>query len=330
MNGRQRPLAAAVGIISLIVVACGGPAAPQEEAAKAELLMAFVPSSQAQQVTTNARPIADFISKEVGVPVKVQVPTSYAAVVEGLTSNNIDIAWVGALAYVAAHQKSGAEPMTKSDRCPPKTLVPNQPTPCQPIHTYPSIIITRTDSGINTVADLKGKKFAFGDPDSTSSNLWPRYFLKQNGVDPDRDFGRATNITSQTSIVAAVYNKTVDAGAMFGDARLNAQRQFPDILEKTKVLYTAPDQIPGDPQIVRKGLNSAQKEKVRQAFLKMGTDLTMKKALKDIYTIDALEPAKDSDYEPVRKIVNAVNPGILGKIVESPSPTVSPSPSPSR
>jgi len=300
----------------------------QEEAPKDQLVMAFVPSAQAQRVLVDAQPIGDFVSKEVGVSVKVQVPTSYAAVVEALTSKNVDIAWVGALAYVAAHDKSGAEPITKSLRCPPKSLVPNQPTPCKPVATYPSIIIAKADSGINGLSDLKGKRFAFGDPDSTSSNLWPRFYLKQNGIDPDRDLGKVTNISSHPAIAVAVYNGTVDAGAMFGDARTVAQRQFPDILTKTKVIFQAPQEIPGDPQIIRKGLNSAQKEKVKSAFTKMSTDPSMKAALAALYQIDALEPAKDSDYDPVRRVVQAVEPGVLRKFVETPSPSPSPTRSP--
>jgi len=287
--------------------------------------MAFVPSAQAQQVLTNAQPIGDFFTKEVGVPVRVQVPTSYAAVVEALTSKNVDIAWVGALAYVAAHDKSGAEPITKSLRCPPKSLVPNQPTPCSPVPTYASIIIARADSGINTLADLKGKRFAFGDPDSTSSNLWPKFYLKQNGIDPNRDLGKVTNISSQSAIAAAVYTGTVDAGAMFGDARTLAQSRYQDIFTKTKVIFTAPEEIPGDPQIIRKGLNSGQKEKVRQAFIKMGSDPSKKDLLK-IYSIDALQAAKDSDYDPVRRVVQAVEPGVLRTFIESPSPSPARSP----
>src|SRR5437763_10429612 len=117
----------------LLVAACGGagnnPPAATPEPAKTSLVMALVPSNQAQAILTSAQPIADYISHEVGVPVTAQVPTSYAAVVEGITSNNIDIAWVGALAYVAAHQKSGAEEITGSARRPPTH--PRAPAPAR-------------------------------------------------------------------------------------------------------------------------------------------------------------------------------------------------------
>ncbi len=328
MKFHLRAWSVALGV-AFLTVACGGPSgqpAPTEEPTKDQLVMGLVPSAQAQEVLTNAQPITEYLSKEIGVSVKAQVPTSYAAVVEGMTSNNVDIAWLGPLSYLAAHQKNGAEPMTKSVRCPPPSLVPTQPSPCIQKGTYPAIIIARTGSGINSLSDLKGKKFAFGDADSTSSNLWPRYYLKQNGIDPDRDLGNVASISSQSAIAAAVYNGTVDAGAMFGDARLLAQSRFPDILTKTQVIFQAPQEIPGDPQVVRKGLNSVQKDKVRQVFIKLGTDPSMKPALRKLFSIDTLEPAKDSDYDPVRRVVQAVNPGILGTFSTSSPAAASPSP----
>jgi len=327
-------------LATLTLAACGGggaatPAATAEPA-KSELVMALVPSGQAQQVLTNATPVADYISKEVGVPVKAQVPTSYAAVVEGVTSKNIDIAWVGALAYVAAHQKAGAEAMTKSARCAP-TYEPAGPQPgCTAVPTYPSIIICSAASGVGTLTDggdwsaLKGKRFAFGDSISTSSNLWPKFFMKKNKIDFEKDFAKTTVISSQGAIALAVSNGTADCGAMFGDARSTVQRAAPDIFSKTKVVFKAPQEIPGDPQMVRKDLNPGQKKKVVAAFQKLGHDPAMKKQIDALYQIASLEPAQDSDYDPVRTVVNAVNPNAVGEAIAAPSPTAAPSPSPTK
>jgi phosphonate transport system substrate-binding protein len=313
----------------LLVVACGGASsnAPTAtpEPAKSSLVMALVPSNQAQAILTSAQPIADYISHEVGVPVTAQVPTSYAAVVEGITSNNIDIAWVGALAYVAAHQKSGAEVITNSARCAPTYTAAPAAAGCPPKPSYPSIIICNTSSGVGELKDggdwsaLKGKKFAFGDSISTSSSLWPRYYMKQNHVDPDKDFAKAVSISSQSAIALSVYNGTADCGAMFGDARTGALKTAPDILSKTKVVFIAPQEIPGDPQIVRHNLNPTQKNKVKQALIKMGADPSMKKAINDLYQIASMEPAKDTDYDSVRRVVAAVNPGITGEVIAAPS-----------
>lgn len=97
-------LAAGV-ILVLAAAACGGgatpSAAPAAAPAKTSLTMAVLPTKQVQQSTAKARPIADYISAEVGVPVAVEVPGGYGEVVSGLHSNDVDVAWVSALAYVA-------------------------------------------------------------------------------------------------------------------------------------------------------------------------------------------------------------------------------------
>jgi phosphonate transport system substrate-binding protein len=261
----------------------------------------------------------------------VAVPTSYAAVVEGITSNNIDIAWVGALAYVAAHQKSGAEVLTKSARCAPTYDAKGPQAPCDAVPSYPSIVVCSTASNVPKLQDggdwssLKGKKFAFGDPDSTSSNLWPHYYLKKNKI-ADSDFSKTTNISSQGAIALAVLNGTADCGAMFGDARLTVAKQNPNIFDRTQVAFIAPQAIPGDPQLVRKTLNAAQKSRVRSAMEKLGHDASMKPALDKLYQIASMEPAQDSDFDPVRTVVNEVNPGVLGTITATPSPASGTSP----
>jgi phosphonate transport system substrate-binding protein len=315
---KHSPPAFLAALLSLVVVACGGaanaPAAPQEEAAKTSLVMAFVPSQQAQTVLVSAKPIADYVAKEVGVPITAQVPTSYAAVTEAMTSGNVDIAWVGPLDYVIGHEKNGAEPVTKSVR--------------KGVAGYHAFIIARKNSGIAGIKDLKGKSFAFGDPVSASSNLYPKYYMKQNGIDPEKDLGKAVNISNQTAIATSVCNGVVDAGAIYDDARTNpgADTACPGIMDKTQVIFTTP-LIPGDPQIVRHQMNAAQKKKVSDAMIKLGTDPTMSPYLKALFTIEKTVPAADSDYTDIRTIVKSVNPSLLTATPTPPpaSPSASPS-----
>jgi phosphonate transport system substrate-binding protein len=189
---------------------------------------------------------------------------------------------------------------------------------------YNAFIIARKGSGINGIKDLKGHSFAFGDPVSASSNLYPKYWMKQNGIDPDKDLTRAVNISNQTAIATAVCNGTVDAGAIYDDARTNAgaDTACPGIMDKTQVIFTTPHLIPGDPQIVRHQMNSDQKKKVYDAMIKLGTDTSMAQYLKALFTIEKTVPATDTDYNEIRSIVKAVNPGLL---TATPAPTPSPS-----
>lgn len=287
------------GIVIALSVACGGTSpAPAEPAVKQDVVMGFVPSQTTSIVQTNAGLIADYLSKKTGYKVTGQVLTSYAAVTEGMTSNLVDIGWVGPLDYVLAHQKNGAEAVTKSVR--------------RGLPSYKAFIIVNVNSGINSISDLKGKKFAFGDPTSASSNLYPQYMMKKAGFDP-KNLGQTVNISNQTQIAVEVCQGVVDAGAIYDDARTNAgaNTSCPGIMQKTKIIATTDPPIPGDPQMLRHNLNSGQKAKLKAAMIAMGTDPEIAAALKALYTIDSLVPAQDADYDNLRDVIRTVNPSLL-------------------
>jgi phosphonate transport system substrate-binding protein len=291
--------AAAAALVT--VAACGG-SSPGIQATpipiKQQIVMGFVPSQSADVVQTNADLISKFLSQKSGYTVTGKVLTSYAAVTEGMTSDNVDIGWVGPLDYVIAHKKNGAEAVTKSVR--------------NGLPSYKAFIIVGANSGINSVKDLKGKKFAFGDPLSASSALYPKAAMKAAGLNPDSDV-QGVSIANQTQIAVSVCQGTVDAGAIYDDARTNAgaDTSCPGIMTKTKIIYTTDPPIPGDPQMIRSDMNPIQKQKLKDAMLALGTDPTMKDALKKLYTIDALAPATDKDYDPLRAVVMAANPALL-------------------
>lgn len=273
------------------------PAGAGTEPEKKDLVMALVPSRQSDVIQTQADNIANFLSKETGYNITAKVLTSYAAVGEGMGAKNIDIAWVGPLDYVVAAKKFGVYAITGSVRA--------------GVLGYPSIIVARSDSGINTLADLKGKTIILGDELSASSNLYPRYALQQAGVKPDTDV-KVNKITNQSAIAIGVVEKAGDAGAFYSDARTNKEvtDKYPDIQTTTKVIYKSP-LIPADPQIVRKDLNAGQVQKIYTAMIKLSNDTDGKKYLKDLFTIDGLGSVKDSDYDGLRDVIKAVKPELL-------------------
>jgi len=285
-------------VIALLTIACGGTPAPAATPIKQDVVMGFVPSQTTSIVQTNAALIADYLSTKTGYHVTGTVLSSYAAVTEGMTSNQVDIGWVGPLDYVIAHQKNGAEAVTKSVR--------------QGLPSYKAFIIVNVNSGINSIADLKGKKFAFGDPTSASSSLYPRYMMSKAGFDP-KGLGQTVNISNQTQIAVEVCQGVVDAGAIYDDARTNkgADTSCPGIMTKTKVIATTDPPVPGDPQMIRHNLNPDQKAKLKAAMIALGTDPTMAGPLKALYSIDSLVPAADKDYDNLRDVIRTVNPSLL-------------------
>ena len=283
------------------------------------LTMAFVPSRDVAAIQLSADKIAAYLSKELGRPVKSVTLSSYAAVTQALTAKTADIGWVGPLDYLIGHEQNGSYPVTCS-------LRPGD-TPGSLLPGYKAFIIVKSDSGINDLAGLKGKSFAFGDPTSASSNLVPKGALIKAGIDPSKDL-KSVNISNQSAIAIAVYEGKADAGAIYNDARTNKEvkDKYPDILDKTKVISTS-DLIPCDPQIVRKDLTKALAEQIRAALLKYSADTEGKQVLNDLFTISALGAISDTDYDGFRQTVKAVNPDLL-KFVPPATPSPTPTPVP--
>jgi phosphonate transport system substrate-binding protein len=295
-----------ITLLAVLMAACGGtaaPAAPTGEPEKTEIVMGFVPSRDVNQIQASADAIAQYLSKETGYKVVSKTLTSYAAVSEGMTSKLIDIGWGGPFDYVSTHNQNGAYPITASVR--------------RGLKGYKAFVVVKSSSSIQSLKDLKGKTFAFGDTLSASSNLYPRWGMMKEGINPDTDL-KATKISNQSAIAIAVYQGQVDGGAFYDDARTNKEvvDKFPDVLTATRVIWTTP-MIPADPQFVRKDLNKTSVEKLKAAMLKLGSDTQGKVWLKDLFTIDSLVEASDSDYNELRDVIKTVNPAFFA----SPSPT---------
>lgn len=300
-----RHLAVLAAVLAILLTACGGAAAPGAagEPEKTDIVMGFVPSRDVNQIQASADSIAQYLSKETGYKVTSKTLTSYAAVAEGMTSKLIDIGWGGPFDYVSTHNQNGAYPITASVR--------------NGVKGYKAFVVVKSSSAIQGLKDLKGKTFAFGDTLSASSNLYPRWGMLKEGINPDTDL-KATKISNQSAIAIAVYQGQVDGGAFYDDARKNKEviDKFPDVLTATRIIWTSPT-IPADPQFVRKDLNKTTVDKLKAAMLKLAGDTQGKVWLKDLFTIDSLVEASDADYNELRDVIKTVNPAFFA----SPSPT---------
>jgi phosphonate transport system substrate-binding protein len=257
------------------------------------LKMAFVPSADSQKVLGSGQPLADLLSQQTGLSFSVSVPTSYAAVVEAMGANNVDIGWLAPFAYVLAHDKFQSTVILASVRGGSKT--------------YTGQIIAGVDSGINSVADLPGHKFAFVDPSSASGFLYPNAMLKQNGIDYKTAFSDTVFAGGHDKVVIAVYNNQVDAGATFGDsvegqvtdARTLVTNTLPDVMDKVKVIGKT-DPIPNDTVSVRAGLPYEIVLQIQDGLVAVSKTDQGKDLLKTLYNINGLAPATDSEYDSVR------------------------------
>ena len=156
-----RPLAA----LSAVLLAASASADP------AVLRVSAIPDEAPTELQRKFKPLGDYLAKQLGMEVKFIPVTDYPATVEGLASGQLDLVWYGGFTFVQARRRTGtAIPLVQREED----------------ARFHSKFITRPGSGIEKLADLKGKNVAFGSPSSTSGHLMPRWFLLQAGVDPDK------------------------------------------------------------------------------------------------------------------------------------------------
>jgi phosphonate transport system substrate-binding protein len=266
-------------IVTVIVFLVGVIAVtPQPATGQTKLVMAFVPSLDVTRVLADGSVIARALSIVTGYEIEATVPTSYAATIEALCAGRVHIAWFAPASYVLANSRCGAEVGLISVRA-------DRPY-------YGAQILVKADLGAKSVADLRGKRFAYGDPASTSSYIWPAVYIRKKGFDPDRFFNQTIFAGGHDRVVIAIYQGSVDAGATFGDefgsdARERVLRQFPDVKQKVVVLeYVKPPvigYIPNDTISFRKELPDEAKERIIRAMFRLAQTPQGKKAVYDLY-----------------------------------------------
>ncbi len=258
--------------------------------------MAMVPSLDTQKLLASGKDLQVLLEKETGYSFDVSVPTSYVAVVEAMDSGKVDVGWLPPLPYVLAHDKYGVDVALITKRN--NAIV------------YQAVILARTDSGLNTMEDLKGKTFAYGDPLSTSGTLYPKHMIRLMGEDPEKFFANTINAGKHDAVVSAIVGKQVDAGAVYGsessDSREQVLTSIPDVMSITKVIARS-EPIPNDTVSVRKGLPTEMVTKIKDALIKIAASEDGRRILRDLYGIDGFEPAQDSDYNPIRDVAREEN-----------------------
>lgn len=261
--------------------------------------MAMVPSLDTKKLVKSGEKLAELLEKETGLKYEISVPPSYTAVITAMGAGKVDVGWLSPLPYVIAHDQYGVDVILT-------TIRDNSPE-------YWSYIIAHKDAGITDIESLNGKKFAYGDPMSTSGCLYAKHLLRSKGYDPEKFFSQVIYAGAHDRVVMAVYNRQVDAGAIYGgvtsDAREKVIEMLPDVMDKTFVVAKSAE-IPNDTVSVRKGLPEDIVAKVRDGLLKIAESDEGRIAVLELYGIDGFIEAKDSDYDSVREVAKAENIGL--------------------
>lgn len=254
----------------------------------------FNPTQNSDQLRPAAQAIADYLERRFqgAIEVEVFIPTEYRGLIEAMRGGNLDFAFFPPDGYVIANQDVGAQVLLKSVRG-------SSPY-------YWSAIVVRKDSGIKTVRDLEGKTIAWVDKNSAAGYVFPRAALVAEKIDPDKLFAKQTFAGRHDAAVLAVLNKSVDAAATFANDNRNKSGAWTQFLKPeeaaqlTAIFYSKP--IPGDTFSVSKQFYAKYPTLSRGiAAALQGIKTPESKLLFNLYRIDYMIPAQDSDYDVVRQ-----------------------------
>ncbi len=286
---RKKPILILMALALLMLpVALANPSAVAQSTDT--VIWVFVPSENTQAVLDSAESIAKLVSEKTKLNIKTFVATEFAGAVEAMCNGQAQMGAINTFAYVLASARKCADVGLVSVR--------NNMT------SYRSQIITRADSGIKTLADLKGKTFCRPDPLSTSGWVIPSITLQANGIDPAKDLKQVVDVGGHDAVVENVYNGNCDAGASFDDARDQIIGNRPDVKDKVVVIsYSAP--IPNDTVSFVPSMDAKQREAIVKALLEIVADKANAELIRKVYNWTGLAEAKDAFFDDFRQQLDA-------------------------
>jgi phosphonate transport system substrate-binding protein len=240
------------GVAALIAVATAAPAVAQQQTFK----VTTIPEEAATEQVRKFGPLVKYLERKLGTRVEFIPVNDYPAAVEALVNRQVDLVWFGGFTHVQARIRSGGKVVPIAQR--------------EEDTQFRSVFITQKDSGIRSLADLRGKQVSFGSQSSTSGHLMPRHFLLEAGVDPDKDFKRVAYSGAHDATIASVVSGRVDAAAL----DITVWRKFVDERKvdtsRVDVFHTTPPYFNYN-WTVHADLPAATRERLTQALL----DLSM-------------------------------------------------------
>lgn len=225
-------------------------------------------------------PLTEYLSRKLGRPVDLRIAVDFEGAIKDIGQNITQLCYMTPSTYIEANKRYGVRVLAKALR------------DGKPYHH--SVIITRVDSDIRSIEDLKGKTFAFGDMRSTSSHIIPRAMLKQAGIDLS-DLKYYNYLGHHDDVIKAVLKGEYEAGGVmestaykFKDRGIRFLK-FSDEIPEFNICYN-PSLGEGEITLIRSAIISLRDSDPEGA--------TILKSIDESYT--GFTEAKDSDYESIK------------------------------
>jgi phosphonate transport system substrate-binding protein len=205
-------------------------------------------------------PFLAYMRARLQMPVRIHRATDYAGIIEAMNAGHVELARIGPANYALAHRVLG-------DRVAPIATEADADGRIGSV----GIVFVRADSPFHTLDDLRGRSFAFADPNSTSGFVYPSHFLRREGRDPATFFGRTMFSGGHEQSIVAVANRAVDAAATFWNSPTSGaiQRMAERGMMRTedfRILWRSPV-IPNGPWVIRTDLPAPLRATIADALI---------------------------------------------------------------
>ncbi len=252
------------------------------------LRVSAIPDEAPTELIRKFKPLGEYLEQQLGMPVKFTPVSDYAAVVESLASDRLDLAWLGGFTFVQTRLKTGdAIPLVQREQD----------------EQFTSKFIT-ADPEVKSLADLKGKTFAFGSVSSTSGSLMPRYFMLKDGIEPEQYFRRIAYSGAHDATAAWVEAGKADAGVLNASVWDKLVAAGKVDTAKVRVISTTPPYYDYN-WTVRGNLDPALVEKIKAAFLALDPANPEHKAILDLQAASRFIETKPENYAGIEEAARA-------------------------
>lgn len=269
-----------VALVSATNIYAKGSANPEK------LRVALLPDEDAATVIKDNKPLKAYLESTLKKEIELVVTTDYSSMIEAMRHGRLELAYFGPLSYVMAAQKSEIEAFAAREKKGNKT--------------YQAVVVGNKKSGINSIADIKGKNMAYGDPASTSSHLIPKSMLKGAGLAHKADY-QEHFLGAHDAVAVAVQSGRADAGGLSRPIFESLVSKGIIDPEKVNVLeYSTP--FPQYPWALRSDLAPELKAQIKSAFYDLKSDEVLKP-----FKATGFAVMTDKDYDVVRDLAQILN-----------------------
>ncbi len=253
-------------------------------AASAEIKLGILPRLGPVEMFMMFNPLAEHLTKETGEKVSIVIPRDFETFKAAVKRGEFDLCFSNPLVYIQLKKDQPLEPLAVAVE--PKAGA-----------RFRGVIITRKESGINRVQDLKGKKLVFVDRNSAGGYLFPMLLLHKAGFDINKDFTVLPFVQRHDNVTLAVFNKAADAGAIREDD-LEKMIKKVDLSQIKVVAYT--EYFPNWPVFAAQSLGKDRAAKIRSALLRLRPGDPVSRKVLSPGGLIGFEPVSDADYEQLR------------------------------